>query len=154
MWSLCGFLTSAICVVSMIVNYLERSRVLGGREIVWSRRKTMTELMRQNEKRARCASLLKFGYVIFFFFHRSPIGLAKMNCRLWNIKEVSSARPSCAAANHSITAQIGSLHIRAVQHLLPASGCAESSLLWLIRKCVSCASLETRNLNTYPTPEA
>lgn len=26
----------------------------------------MTELMRQNEKRARCASLLKFGYVIFF----------------------------------------------------------------------------------------
>jgi hypothetical protein len=30
----------------MIVNYLERSRVLGGKVTVLSRRKTMTELMR------------------------------------------------------------------------------------------------------------
>jgi hypothetical protein len=72
---------------------------------------------------------LNLVMLFFFSFYRSPIGLAKMNCRLWTIKEVKSARPSCAAANHSITAQIGSLHIRAVQHLLPASGRAERRLL-------------------------
>lgn len=51
MWSLRGSLTSAICVASMIVNYLERSRVLGGRETFPSKRKAMTELVMQNKKR-------------------------------------------------------------------------------------------------------
>lgn len=122
MWSLCDSLTSAICVVSTIVNYLERSRVLGGTETFPSRRKAMTELVMQTKKRLAVYPSLNLAMI----FSLLPCHLLvwqkwTAGCgisRKWDLH-------GPAVLLQSIPLQYkgtASLPIRAKQHLPPASG--------------------------------
>lgn len=95
MWSLRGSLTSAICVVSMIVNYLERSRVLGGRETFPSKRKAMTELVMQNKKRLAVYPSLNLAMSFFLPHVTYWCGKSELQAVEYQESEICKAQLCC-----------------------------------------------------------
>ena len=146
MWSLCGSLTSAICVVSTIVNHLERSRVLGGRETFPSRRKAMTELVMQTKKRLAVYPSLNLA-VIFSLLHVTYwCGKGELQAVEYQGSEMCTAQLCCCKPFHCGTNELlPCLLGQSNACPQPAGLLKERSLIRLIRKYASGVSLETRN---------